>query len=107
MQQKDLTETIHAYLNVGNQLEKEGKLTQAFEQYQQALHLDPDCLLALSQIAEIYKRTRRFSQAIIYYKKILRLQPHSAKVQTQLARAILDFGDTPRALLAYQKALNK
>ncbi|ACK73259.1 Tetratricopeptide TPR_2 repeat protein [Gloeothece citriformis PCC 7424] len=97
--------TINQYLNDGNLLKKHGKLTQAINKYEKALHLKPDYIPALFQLGEIYEKTQQFDQAIVYYQKLVELQPDEATVRANLARVKQKLGDIQGAIATYIKAL--
>jgi tetratricopeptide (TPR) repeat protein len=96
---------INTHLKQGNQLKKQGQLTQAIEQYQQALQLDPDCLPVLNQLAIIYNKQQELNQALNYRQRLAQLQPDDAIVQANLAKTMMKLGQLQEAIATYQKAI--
>lgn len=96
---------IQAYTQKGSQLKKQGKLTQAIEQYQQALQIDPDWIPALKQLTEIHTQKKEFNRALGYCKQITQLQPDDGMEQAKLARLMMTQGQLEESISTYQKAI--
>jgi tetratricopeptide (TPR) repeat protein len=75
------------HLASGVLLEKENKTSEAIEEYQQALALDPNSD-ALTALANIYMRGRRFPQAEEYLRKLVAVHPNDAGAHIQLGRVL-------------------
>jgi tetratricopeptide (TPR) repeat protein len=105
MQEAKAQARVRDYLKTGNQLRKEAKLDQAIGQYQQALHLNPDFVPALSQLAGIYEDQKQFGKALPYREQAAGLQPKDGLLKAQLARTMMRLGKTQEAITLYQKAI--
>jgi tetratricopeptide (TPR) repeat protein len=68
-------------------LEKQGKFSGAVEEYKQALALDP-ASDALTGLANVYMRGRRFPEAEEYLRKLVALHPDQAAAHVQLGRVL-------------------
>jgi len=75
------------HLSAGLLLEKENKFSDAETEYKQALALDPKSD-ALTGLANIYMRGRRFVEAEEYLRKLVTTQPRNAAAHIQLGRVL-------------------
>jgi tetratricopeptide (TPR) repeat protein len=75
------------HLASGVLLEKQNKTSAAIEEYQQALALDPNSD-AMTALANIYMRGRRFPQAEEYLRKLVAAHPDDAGAHIQLGRVL-------------------
>jgi tetratricopeptide (TPR) repeat protein len=75
------------HLAAGLVLEKENKFSDAETEYKQALALDPKSD-ALTGLANIYMRGRRFVEAEEYLRKLVTTQPGNAAAHIQLGRVL-------------------
>ena len=75
------------YLAAGTILEKQGKTADAVEEYKQALALDP-ASDALTGLANIYMRGRRFPEAEEYLRKLVAAHPDDAGAHIELGRVL-------------------
>jgi tetratricopeptide (TPR) repeat protein len=98
--------TVNDYLKAGNQLKKEAKLDGAIGQYEQALHLNPDFVPALSQLAAIYESQKQFGKALPYRERAAGLRPKDAVLGANLARTMKSLGKTQEAIRQYEQALH-
>jgi len=76
------------HLFAGRILEQENKFSDAEQEYKQALALDARSSDAVTGLANIYMRGRRFPEAEEYLRKLLAEQPESAAVHIQLGRVL-------------------
>jgi Flp pilus assembly protein TadD len=75
------------HLAAGILLEKQQKFSDAESEYKRALALDSSSE-ALTGLANLYMRGRRFPEAEEYLRKIVAAQPASAAVRVQLGRVL-------------------
>lgn len=68
-------------------LEKENKFSDAEEEYKQALALDPSSD-ALTGLANLYLRGRRFPEAEGYLRKLVAAEPANASAHIELGRVL-------------------
>jgi tetratricopeptide (TPR) repeat protein len=105
MQKIEESAKVNAYLNSGNKLNKKGERTEAIDQYNKALQIDPDSIPVLSQLAAIYESLSQFDRAITYYRQIVKLHQDDANARIKLAGAMMKQGNIEQAIAQYQKAL--
>jgi len=89
------------HLAAGLLLEKDGKTSEAIDEYKQALALDPSAD-AITALANIYMRGRKFPEAEEYLTKLVRLHPEDASAHVQLGRVLAAEQKNDAALEALQ-----
>jgi tetratricopeptide (TPR) repeat protein len=89
------------HLSAGQLLENENKFADAESQYKEALVLDPS-YDALTALANLYMRGRRFPQAEEYLRKLVSAQPENAAVHIQLGRVLAAEGKNDAAVAELQ-----
>lgn len=92
-------------LHQGLALQKDGKLPAAERVYRQALDLVPGHPLTLHLLGTVVGQTGRWFEAIELLQSSLRIQPADPKAWNNLAVALLDAGDSTKALEAAERAL--
>lgn len=90
-----------SHVAAGMLLEGEGKFSDAETEYKQALALDPSSD-ALTGLANIYMRGRRFPEAEEYLQKIVAAQPGNAAAHVQLGRVLAAQGKNDAAAAELQ-----
>jgi tetratricopeptide (TPR) repeat protein len=88
-------------LSAGQLLEGENKFAAAESQYKQALALDPSPD-ALTALANLYMRGRRFSEAEEYLRRLVNAQPGNAAAHIQLGRVLAAEGKNDAAVAELQ-----
>jgi len=91
------------HLAAGHLLEQDNKFADAEQEYKQALALDP-ASDALTGLANIYMRGRRFSEAEEYLRKLLAARPTEAAARVQLGRVLAAEGKHEEAIAELQAA---
>jgi tetratricopeptide (TPR) repeat protein len=98
-----------AHNNLGSLLARQGKLTEAIEQYQQALQLKPDFSEVYNNLGNTLARQGKLAEAIQCYKHALELNPSYAEspwiAHNNLGNALTDQGKLPEAIQCYKRAL--
>jgi tetratricopeptide (TPR) repeat protein len=89
------------HLAAGLILEKQDKFFDAVEEYKQALALDP-ASDALTGLANIYMRGRRFPEAEECLRKLVVAHPDQAAVHVQLGRVLAAEGKNDAAIAELQ-----
>ena len=89
------------HLAAGQLFEKQGKFSDAESQYKQALALDRSSQ-ALTALANIYMRGRRFPEAEEYLHKVVATQPDEAAPHIQLGRVLAAEGKNNAAVAELQ-----
>ena len=91
------------YLAVGLLLEKEEKFADAEQEYKQALALGPSTD-AVTGLANIYMRGRRFPEAEAELRKLVAARPDLADAHIQLGRVLAADGKYDEAIAEMQAA---
>jgi len=86
------------HLSAGLLLEQENKFADAEQEYKQALAIDSGSVDAVTGLANIYMRGRRFPEAEDYLRKLLATHSDSGAVHVQLGRVLAAEGKTDAAI---------
>jgi protein O-GlcNAc transferase len=89
----------------GNVLQKQSKLEEAVQQYQQAVQLKPDFVQAQYNLANVLRLQGKSRAAIGAYQKTLKLKPDFAIAYFYLANLFKEAGKIPEAITAYQTGI--
>jgi tetratricopeptide (TPR) repeat protein len=89
------------HVAAGMLLQSQGKFSDAESEYKQALALDPSSD-ALTGLANLYMRGRRFPEAEEYLQKIVAAQPGNAAAHVQLGRVLAAQGKNDAAVAELQ-----
>lgn len=89
------------HLAAGLLLEQENKFADAEREYKQALALDP-ASDALTGLANVYMRGRRFPEAEEYLRKVVAARPDQAPAHVQLGRVLAAEGKNDDAIAELQ-----
>jgi tetratricopeptide (TPR) repeat protein len=92
---------VEPHLAAGHLLEEENKFADAELEYKQALALDAGSD-ALTGLANIYMRGRRFVEAEEYLRKLVALHPDNAAAHVQLGRVLAAEGKNDDAIAELQ-----
>jgi len=97
----------HATANflVGNSLLNEGRVDEAFEHYQVALALWPECANAHEGLGDVFRRKGRLNEAIVEYQKIVASWPDFVEAHNNLGLCFLQEGQLNEAIPQFQRAL--
>lgn len=95
----------HAWNNLGLLAGREGKTTEAIDDFQEALHLSPDHRAALNNLAAAYRVQKRWDDARKTYERSLHLGPDDPEANYGLAMVFAMTDDTDRAFTFFQRAL--
>ena len=94
-----------AHNNLGLELENQGKLDEAFFQYETALPLAPDFPETYNNIGNSLMRRGLISDAIDYYRKAIQLNPRYVAALNSLGVAYGMEGDYTKAIASLRTAL--
>ena len=107
-----LTEVIHedpqvidAWFMRGTKYLSHGDLEKAVADFKQTLTLKPDYDLAVSNLAQAYRRMGNDDAALAGFERYLQLDPNDPFVRYQMGEIWLDRGDLPRAESLFRHAL--
>jgi tetratricopeptide (TPR) repeat protein len=89
------------HLSAGLILEKQNRLSDAVEEYKEALALDP-ASDALTALANIYMRGRQFPEAEQYLRTLVAAHPDQAGAHIQLGRVLAAEGKNDDAIAELQ-----
>jgi tetratricopeptide (TPR) repeat protein len=93
------------HLYAGEILEQDNKFAEAEQEYKQALTLDSSSTDAVTGLANIYMRGRRFPEAEDYLRKLLAQHAESASLHLQLERVLVAEGKTDAAIAELQAGI--
>jgi len=94
-----------AHVNMGNMLQKQGKLDQAIAAYQRALAIKSDHPDACYNMGNAQAERGKLDEAIASYRRALALRPDYAEAQFSIGNALQKQGRLDAAIAAYQRAL--
>jgi len=94
-----------AYNGLGVVLEGKGRISEAIEQYEQALQIDADYVDAHYNLGTVLGKTGRMSEAMEQYEEVLRLDPDYAEAHNNLGVALAKTGRIPEAMEQFEEAL--
>lgn len=69
------------------------------------LSKDPNNLTALIKLGNIYMDTKRFQEAIQYYRKVLEIDPQNVDVRVDMGTCFRRMGQSQKAIEEYKKAI--
>jgi choline-sulfatase len=102
---KEDNQVIDAWFMRGTKYLAHGDLEKAVEDFKQALKLKPDYDLAVSNLAQAYRRMGNDDAALAGFERYLTLDPTDPFVQYQMGEIWLDRGDLSRAEALFRRAL--
>jgi arylsulfatase A-like enzyme/Tfp pilus assembly protein PilF len=102
---KEDDQVIDAWFMRGTKYLAHGDLEKAVEDFKHALTLKPDYDLAVSNLAQAYRRMGNDDAALAGFERYLALDPKDPFVQYQMGEIWLDRGDLARAEGLFRRAL--
>jgi len=96
--------SVELALALANQYFSKGDLTQAFESYEAALSLKPNCVDCLRQLAKIAEQQKDPEKALAYLIKAKRQQPDDPEILFEFGKACLELDLFEDAVPALEKA---
>ena len=91
-----------AHNNLGLALQEQGRLTEALEQYEQALRLKPDSVEAQNNVGLALLQQGRTPEATTHFQQAVKLQPNNVVVLQNLGFALSQMDKTREAIQCYQ-----
>jgi tetratricopeptide (TPR) repeat protein len=95
----------NAWNNLGILAARAGRTDEAIENFQQALQIDPDHLIALDNLGNAYREKRCWEDAKTVLRRALQLNPEDPEANYSLGMVFAQLDDTERAYEYLQKAL--
>ncbi len=99
-------QVIDAWFMRGTKYLSHGDLEKAVADFKQTLTLKPDYDLAVSNLAQAYRRMGNDEAALAGFERYLQLDPKDPFVHYQMGEIWLDRGDLPRAESLFRRALD-
>ena len=96
---------VQAHNNLGEVLQKQGRLNDALISYQQALKIKPDYSYAYHNLGYFFQQQGQFEEAIAAYKKALTIQPDLAITHNNLGNTLKALNRFDAAIESYQQAI--
>jgi protein O-mannosyl-transferase len=90
-----------AYNNLGFYLNGQGRKTEAIENYQQALRINPVYEDALNNLGYALAEQKKYLEAIPLYEAALRVRPNHVEVHNNLGNALSEIGKIDEAIKHY------
>jgi len=94
-----------ARVNLGSELQSQGKLSEAIAQYEQARALKPDCAEAYNDLGNALLEAGQVETSLVQCQEALRLKPNYADAHSNLGNALLRLNRPLDAMAQYQEAL--
>ena len=102
---KDSTLLMMMHNNLASSLDKEGKITEAIDHYNEAIRLKPDYAYAYNKRASLYVRLGQYQLAINDYNEAIRLKPDYANAYNNRGSAYSRLGQYQLAIKDYNEAI--
>lgn len=102
--EKHQPENSLVQINLGDALERTGKVDEAIQHYERALQLAPN-FVGHQSLAGALESAGRLPEAKEHYEEALRLRPDMAALHFSYARLLVKQGETDRARSEYEQAL--
>jgi tetratricopeptide (TPR) repeat protein len=96
---------IDAHLTLANWLNRAKRANEAIARYREVLKLQPENVIAMNNLAQVYRARREWNSAIEGYRAVLKLDPKSPQAWYQLATLYLDTGQIAEAEKTFREAL--
>ncbi len=95
----------NAWNNLGLLATREGDMTKAAGYFQQALQLNPDYVVALDNLGNVYRQQQRWEEARETLERAVAINPADPEANYSLGMVFAQQNDTARAYEYLQKAL--
>ncbi len=95
----------NAWNNLGILAAREGHTDEAIRNFQRALQIDPDHVIALENLGNAYRQSKRWDDAKSVLQRAVQLSPDSPEANYGLGMVFAQLADTEHAYEYLQKAL--
>lgn len=92
--------------NLGLLAGRDGRIDEAISDFQEALQLSPDHLIALNNLGGSYRQSKRWKEAQQTYERALAIQPFDADANYGLGMVYAQCGDTTKTETYLKRAIN-
>lgn len=96
---------VSAHTNLGDVLQKQGRLNEAINSHQQAIKIKPDYHYAYHNLGYAFEEQGKFQEAIEAYKTALNIQPDFAISHNNLGNIMAALNLFDAAIESYQQAI--
>jgi len=93
-------------LNLGTELQAQGRLDEAITQYRHVLAVTPEDALAHSNLGTALAAQGQLGEAVDHFERALALAPDDADSYSNLGNALAGLGRTDEAIQSFQRALD-
>jgi tetratricopeptide (TPR) repeat protein len=90
-----------AYNNLGFYFSRQGRTTEAMENYRRSLEINPNYEDALNNMGYALAGQKKYQEAIGYYLAALRIRPNHPEVHNNLGNAVSELGRLDEAIQHY------
>jgi tetratricopeptide (TPR) repeat protein len=91
--------------NLGYEMGRDGKYSEAINYVQQSVDRDPKVFLSQTNLGTLLAQSGRMAEAVPHFEQAARLRPQLPVAHTNLANALAASGQTPQAIIEFQRAL--
>jgi tetratricopeptide (TPR) repeat protein len=98
-------DSAEMHCNLGNALQRTGKIEEAIAHFEQALRITPGFAGAHYNLGNVFLQEGKLSDAIGHYEQALRVNPDFANAHYNLGNALARVGRVPEAMGHWEQAL--
>ena len=91
--------------NLGFLLQRQGRLDEAIDRFEQLLRIEPNDIDAQTNLGNTLAQQGKFDEAIKHYQKVTELEPDNADIYYNLGNTFRAQGKTDMAIEAYNRAV--
>jgi protein O-GlcNAc transferase len=96
---------VQAHNNLGDVLQRQGRLNDALISYQEAIRIQPDYPYTYHNLGYFLHQKGKFTEAIEAYKKALKIKPDFAITHNNLGNTLKALNKFDAAIESYQEAI--
>jgi protein O-GlcNAc transferase len=96
---------VEAHNNLGDVLQKQGRLNDALKSYQEAIKIKPDYPYVYHNLGYFFHQKGKFEEAIEAYKKALKIKSDLAITHNNLGTSLKALNRFDAAIESYQEAI--
>lgn len=96
-----------AYNNLGFYFSKQGRRTEAMENFRASIRINPNYADAQNNLGHALAGERKFIEAMEHYRAGLRSSPENVEIHNNLGNALAELGDVDGAMAEYAVVLQR